>query len=76
MALSFSHASGDTRYCTIAGHVRVYAGSVPPETCACGEVRYVKHTCICGDVHERPVLRDPITREWDTDEEDEAWKHL
>ena len=75
--ITFSSASARGG-CTLSGHVRIWAGGpeAKPKTCDCGAVRYVEHRCICGDVHEREVVNDPITREWDTPQEDAAWKNL
>lgn len=69
-------------YCGISGHVRVWAGSpeAAPDTCSCGSYRFVKHQCACGNVHEQMVMIDPVNelirREWETPEEDEAWRGL
>jgi hypothetical protein len=48
-------------YCTLDSHVRVWAGSVEakPDTCDCGMVRFVRHQCECGDVHEKQVAVTP-----------------
>lgn len=73
-------ATGAT--CVGGGHVRVWAGGpeAKPKVCACGNYRFIECHCTCGDVHERMVMIDPINepirREWDTPEEDEAWKNL
>lgn len=82
MSLSQTISATSTRYCGLGGHVRVWAGSpeCAPDTCHCGAVRYVKHQCDCGNIHETAISNDPVTAvlrgEWDTPEEDEAWKHL
>ena len=74
--------ASSTAYCGIAGHVRVWAGgeSAKPRTCSCGAVRYVRHLCECGNIHETQISNDPVTavlrRDWDTLEENEAWKDL
>lgn len=45
-------------YCSAEGHIRVWAGGpeAAPETCACGNYRFMKCHCRCGDVHERMVM--------------------
>lgn len=47
-------------YCGLHGHVRVYVGSVAPETCSCGLMRYERHTCTCGNVHEKEIPQHPV----------------
>lgn len=69
-------------YCGAAGqHIRVWAGGLEakPNTCACGNYRFVEHRCKCGNVHENLVMIDliePIRRDWCTPEEDAAWNNL
>lgn len=58
--MSTTITNNSTTYCNATGHVRVWAGGpeAAPDTCACGNYRFVKCYCTCGNVHERMVMID------------------
>ena len=65
--------------CGSGGHVRLWGGGLDamPKVCQCGAVRYESHACpSCGVIHEHGIANTPIERDWNTPEEDAAWRDL